>query len=128
MTYRLVNIHTKSFITESVISDIATKSHIRNASVLLQKSVSVYTSVFKAKSLSYSTEETASSPSNPPSKEALKLLKQFYGYSSFRHVQWEIIRCVTEDRCDFCRPDETLLPGFYYTFTIYTYIFIYNFK
>ena len=33
-----------------------------------------------------------------PPEKALRLLKQFYGYSSFRHVQWEIIHCVTEER------------------------------
>ena len=39
---------------------------------------------------------------NVPSSKALTLLKQFYGYSSFRHVQWKIIRSVTEDKRDHC--------------------------
>ena len=39
---------------------------------------------------------------DPPSSKALKLLKHFYGYSSFRHVQWRIIRAVTEEKRDHC--------------------------
>ena len=44
------------------------------------------------------TKSGSPSGTTVPSDKALRLLKQFYGYSSFRHVQWEIIRCVTEDR------------------------------
>ena len=45
---------------------------------------------------------TTTAASDAPSSKALRLLKQFYGYSSFRHVQWKIIRAVTEERRDHC--------------------------
>jgi len=40
--------------------------------------------------------------SNNATPKALKLLKQFYGYNSFRPVQWSIISSVTEQKRDQC--------------------------
>ena len=56
---------------------------------------------------SSSTEEAPNLESevpaaDTPSPDALSLLKKFYGYSSFRHVQWRIIHSLTEEKKDHC--------------------------